>query len=231
MTFGSTFGRTFSPTFQPKSQAAASAGGTVTVGAAADTWLNNASPYTYNYGAAASVGINTPNVRKALFRFNLSAIPASATCTAASLTITAASKIWPGSTRTFSIYEVASANGDWVEGTGNGSAVTGAPCWNYKAYHASTPTSWAGSNGMSTAGTDYIDTALATYTVYPSAVEINNSFDFVFNASGRAVVKSWFGQATNSGIVAWYNCGTSVSWHTKEASTESYRPTLTVTYA
>lgn len=226
MTFGSTFGRVFSPTFQPKSQAV-KAGGTVTVGAAADTSLNNANPYTYNYGASVTLVYNMHSLRAALYRFDLSSIPASATCTAAKMTLTLATTTY--GTRYFKFYEVASANGDWVEGTGNGSAVTGAPCWNYKAYHASTPTSWAGSGGLSTAGTDYIDTVIAQNS--GAAASANTPIDITFNAAGLLIVKSWFGQSTNSGIVGWYDTGTNVSMHSKEASTESYRPTLTVTYS
>jgi hypothetical protein len=227
MTFGSVFGRTFSPTFQPKSQATGGiVGGTVTVGAAADTWLNNGSPFTYNYGGGTFLGLNKPDVRKILFRFNLSSIPASATCTAAKITVTLTSTTY--GTRYFSAYEIAAANGDWVEGTANGTAETGSPCWNYKAYHASTPTAWAGSGGLSTAGTDYVNTLIAQNS--GAAASANNPIDIVFNASGLTVVKSWFGQSTNSGVVIWYDTGTNVGFHSKEATTESYRPTLTVTY-
>ena len=228
MTFGSVFGRTFSPTFQPSSQAAVKAGGgTLTVGAAADTWLNSASPGTYNYGGATALGFNTPNVRKSLYRFNLSSIPAAATCVAAKITLTGSSNIYNG--RKFLAYEIASANGDWVEGTANGAVETGSPCWNYKAYHASTPTSWAGSVGMSTAGTDYIDTLLAESA--GTALSKDNPIDIVFNASGLAVVKSWFGQSTNNGVTIWYNTGASFNMYSKEHATESNRPTLTVTYS
>jgi len=227
MTFGSTFGRVLSPTFQPSSQAAGGiVGGTVTVGAAADTWLNKASPYTQNYGGATGLGFNTSDIRKSLYRFNLSSIPASATCTAAKITLTGSSTVYSG--RKFLAYEIASANGDWVEGTADGSAETGSPSWNYKAYHASTPTSWAGSTGMSTAGTDYIDTLIAESA--GTAVSPNNPIDIVFNASGLAVVKSWFGESTNNGVAIWYNTGASFNMYSKENATESYRPTLTVTY-
>ena len=213
MTFGSTFGRVFSPSFQPKSQAAA--GGTYTFSPVADTYVVSIGSYqNTNYGSSSEVSVNTPNVKKGLFRFDLSTIPAAATCTAATLTVKCASTNNSG--RYFLIYEIASANGDWTE--------TGAT-WNSRY----SGTSWVGSAGLSTEGTDYVNTLIAESA--GTTIEANNPIAIVFNASGLAVVKSWFGQATNSGIAIWYNVGASMGIYSKEASTESYRPTLTVTYS
>lgn len=225
MTFGSVFGRTFSPTFQPHSQAAVSGGDTATVVANGDTYLVSAN--NSNYGRYDFVVLNTSTVRTGLCRFILSSIPSSATCLSAKMTVSFNHGI--SAPAVISIYEIASANGDWVEGNAKGYAETGSACWNYKAYHASTPTSWAGSAGMSTAGTDYVDTIIGSYTLSTGTVSANTPIDIIFNASGLAVVKSWFGESTNSGIVIWAN--KQLVLNSSEVSTESYRPTLTITYS
>jgi hypothetical protein len=229
MTFGSTFGRTFSPTFQPKSQAGGIVGGTVTVGAAADTYIPNQNTYTRNFGATTALLGGGAAARKILYRFNLSSIPAAATCTAAKLTLTSSGTSWGGAGRWFYVYGISDANGDWVEGTANGTDETGSPCWYYKAYHPSTPTDWAGSDGLSTAGTDYVDTVIASYEITSSKTD-GQSYDVTFNAAGLTVVKSWFGQSTNNGFFL-YNTTINFAVYAKEYSTESYRPTLTVTYS
>ena len=229
MTFASSFGRTFSPTFQPSSQAGGIVGGTVTVGTAADTYIYSTPAYAdNNYGAKNVMETYTRNIRKVLMRFNLLSIPASATCTSATLSLTVGGTHYAN--RTFALFEIASANGNWVEGTANGSAETGSPCWNYKAYDVSTPTSWAGSAGMSTANTDYVDTVLGS--IKPTSIQYGGTkLDIPLNASGLAVINSWFGQSTNSGLAGWYtDTASATNWCSKEHTTESYRPTLTVTY-
>jgi len=224
MTFGSTFGRVLSPTFQPKSQAAASAGGTYTFSASDDTYLVSAN--NSNYGMYPSVVIGTTSTRRSLFRFKLNSIPSGATCSAAKITLTVSATYWTACT--FSIYQIASANGDWIQGTkSNSEAAVGDPTWNYKKYATD---AWAGSAGMSTAGTDYVDTVIGSYT---SSGQMNAGtvFEIPFNATGLNVVKSWFGQASNSGISIFMNGTSTSNVHSKEATTESYRPYLTVTYS
>jgi len=226
MTFGSVFGRTFSPTFQPKSQAGGVVGGTATFNAVADTTIRRASA-TYNYGASVTLYSHNAYNGSSLHRFNLSTIPASATCTAAKLAVTASAIYYGATGRKFIIYQIASANGDWVEGTADGAEETGSPCYSYKAFHASTPTNWAGSAGLSSPGTDYVNTIIGELEV-TDTVAANTTVEIPFNASGLAVIKSWFGESTNSGILLRFAVASNI--HSREASTESYRPTLTVTY-
>jgi hypothetical protein len=221
MTFGSTFGRVFSPSFQQKSQAAAAAGGTVTVVLSADTFLK---PSEGNKSYGGRTVLDEPSTaNNMLVRVILSSIPANATCTAASINFVLNKTVYAGRKITF--YEIASANGDWVEGTGNAQTQTGVACGNYKAYNT---VAWAGSAGCNTAGTDYIDTALASRTVSATMVD-GDAFAITFNAAGLAVIQSWFGQSTNSGLVAKFT--NYFAFYAKENATESYRPTLTVTYS
>jgi len=235
MTFGSVFGRTFSPTFQPSSQAVGgevSVDITVTAGVGADTYVlretDGHPANNNNYGAATTLRtryITTNYVKKILFRFDLSSIPSSATIISATLKMYSS-----GATQaqTYTIYKITDANGDWVEGTGNGTAVSGAPCWNYKAYHATTPTSWAGSAGLSTAGTDYINTVLATATL--GSIDDTGLISIPFGASGLTVLQDWFGDASNNGLLL-ITSGADEYYHSGESTTESYRPVLSVTYS
>ena len=231
MTFASTFGRTFSPTFQPSSQAAASSGGTITVGTAADTRINS-SGSSSNFGASTVIAVgrfvSDGNVQKSLLRFNLSSITGSVI--SASLDLFIGDATYSYANTIVDIYKITDANGDWIEGTANSAAQTGSPCWNYKAYHASTPTNWAGSTGLSTAGTDYVNTVIGTFTV-PSSFSVGTKLTASLSAS---VVNEWMGESTNNGILLRPRTltGSNQGFHfcTKEHTTESYRPALTVTY-
>lgn len=232
MTFGSIFGRTFSPTFQPSSQAASSSETTVTVGTAADTRLiSNA--INNNYGTDTVVGVGRfvydTNIQKPLLRFDLSLFTGNVI--SASLDLFIADTTYSYAGTIVDIYKISNANGDWIEGTVGSAAQTGSPCWKYKAYHASTPTNWAGSAGLSTAGTDYIDTVIGTFTV-PSSFSVGTKLTASLSAS---VVNEWMGESTNNGILlrARTLTGSNQGFHfcTKEHATESYRPTLTVTYS
>ena len=203
----------------------------ITAGVGADTYIQKEtdghSANDSNYGAAPTLRtryITTNYVKKILFRFDLSTIPTTATIVSATLKLYSS-----GATQaqTYTVYKITDANGDWVEGTGNDSKINGAPCWNYKAYHTSTPTSWAGSAGLSTAGTDYVNTVLATASL--GAISDTNEIAISFGADGLAVLQSWFGDASNNGLLL-ITSGTDEYYHSGEATNESYRPVLAITY-
>lgn len=168
-----------------------------------------------------------------LMRFDLSSISVSKTALSASITITATAAVPQGSSvSTMRVYQVSAANGNWIEGiTNNALAKEGEPCWNAKEADGvgGVKTAWAGSVGCQTAGVDYIDSVLSELT-YNRADPEGTKHVYEFNEAGLAVVKSWFGQATNNGVIFKdypFNGG----WHAfKEHSTESYRPILTLTY-
>ena len=156
---------------------------------------------TKNYGAA-STAIGYLANEKWLFRFILSSIDSSNIATAASLIVTKASPKDSTRTTTYNLYEIATANGDWIEGTKDGAtAGSGEPCWDAKAADGAggVTTAWAGSAGMSTAGTDYVNTSLASANMLRHD-EIYTQYTYTLNASGLAVITSWFGDATNSGL-------------------------------
>ena len=92
-------------------------------------------------------------------RYNFVDIPAGATCDSAVMSIYDTN--WANRTAdlTITLYEIATANGNWVEGTTMNAAEVGSPCWGFKIYNS---VAWAGSAGMSTAGTDYVNTSLGS---------------------------------------------------------------------
>ena len=205
----------------------------VNTGSGGDTTLNTAIP-TSSRGSSTTIQVSTgATQRKGLIRFDLSSIAAGSITTAAALKLTSGG-IYVA-TVSYNIYKISDANGDWIEGTSSSTpAPSGEPCWNAKVADGSAgvTTAWAGSAGLSTAGTDFIDTILATYdnTSGNYDLAINTQYDWDFNSSGLTVINSYFGQATNNGFLFTQTGTVQTSFHSVEATTESYRPVLTVTY-
>ena len=201
----------------------------ITTGVGADNSINRLAA-TNNQGIVATTS-SWPGTRGYHFRFDLSGIAAGNVCTAATLKLY--HQTTTGINNTHSIFKISDANGNWIEGDKNNTqAGAGQPCWNAKEADGSggVTTAWAGSAGMQTAGTDYINTVLAAASVGGS-ITVNTALDFAFNADGLAVLSSWFGQATNNGLLLITTTFTSIGgFHSKEATTAGYRPTLDITY-
>lgn len=184
-----------------------------------DTLLNGPYP-DRNYGGYTYFVTSTQ--RKNLLRFDLSSISSDAICDSGTLSLYSATN----SSTTFNFYKISDANGDWVEGTQTGQTAIGAVAtWNNKSF--SPAVAWAGSAGLSTPGTDYINTVIATFT---GSISGNTKFDNVFNDDGKAVLQSWFGDITNNGLLM-YSATADLYIHSSNSATEGYRPVLTVTYA
>lgn len=194
----------------------------VTAGNSGDTWIG--SEYlTNNFGIFDKIFLKG-NLYKGLFRFDLSGLPAGATCTAATLKLYA---IGAEGSNTYNLYKITDANGDWVEGTKNAStAGAGEPCWNYKKYNTD---AWVGGAGMPTAGTDYVNTIIASVTA--SSAGAGSEIFLTFNAAGLAVLESWFGAATNNGFVLITSkSDTAYELASGEHATTGYRPVLSLSY-
>jgi hypothetical protein len=104
---------------------------------------------TLNYGGSTSFSVDAGTPTRSLLRLVTAAIPAG---------LHSAFRLYmyhSTNGRTVRAYFVSDANATWVEGTVATQAQTGSCCWAYKAYHATTPTAWAGSAGLGTSGTDY----------------------------------------------------------------------------
>jgi len=207
---------------------------------AEDTWLGNFSHPTVgwsnsNFGASTSLGIGDgsttgTDIRRPIIRFDVSSLPVNAPIVSATLTLR---EIFDGPSSgdfAFSVYQIADANASWIEGTGSntGTAQTGAPSWNNRA-HPSTP--WAGSAGLSTAGTDYLATPVG------SGLFTRN--DNVMNSISISLTPSLIGYwrtNVNAGLLIFSDVEANGSFQhnnsfaSSEDVTGSFRPTLTVEF-
>jgi hypothetical protein len=89
------------------------------------------------------------------------------------------------------------------------------------AYDPTTPTNWAGSAGLSTPGTDYINTSLATATFVD---ETTGWVTFTFNATGLAVIKNKLGTTGGAGFIMIGEEGATSSasgFHSSEYTTDA----------
>lgn len=92
------------------------------------------------------------------------------------------------------VYEVALANGDWVEGNGLGAVITGTSDWRFKIQNTG---DWAGGrNGCGVAGTDYINSLVG------SAVATNTTQEWVNFTLDVDVIQNWIDNPDqNNGFV------------------------------
>lgn len=201
-----------------------------TTSTAGDTYLN--SYYTLrNWGAAKAIAISGTN--RTLYKFDCSSIAAGSTATAANIKITKSDFLDNSRVVTISWRSVSQANGDWIEGTGNGggNAASGEPCFAAKVADGAggVTTAWAGSAGLNTSGTDFEATVLASGTANRQD-PANTQYTYNLNADGLTRIAGWFGSPnTNYGLRV-TSSDDHGSYHTSEATTESYRPVLSVTY-
>jgi len=181
-----------------------------------DTYLSEGNKDDINGNATSFFDYNGG---KALLEFDLSSIASSSICSAASLTLVKTNGSAAGDSRTVHLYQIASGNADWTEAQST---------WNKKDKAAAT--TWAGSAGMNTAGTDYVNTSWGSIVTDRDDAQYT-TYTYTINASGLAVLQSWFGDASNPGVMLYYtNTGWPCSLASSEHATESYRPVLSVTY-
>lgn len=95
---------------------------------------------------------------------------------------------------TINVYEVAAANGDWVEGDGLAAIVSGTSDWRFKIDNTG---DWAGGhNGCGVAGTDY------TTALVGSAVSADTTAQWVEFTLSAAVIQNWIDNPSqNYGLV------------------------------
>jgi len=197
-------------------------------------------PYTNNnFGGevGGAVGVYSGGPEDTLIGFDTSALPASAV-TGITLRLFGYTDEVANFPRTISVYEVSSANKDWVEGTGSGSGDPAAGMsWGYK--NNATVTPWAGSAGLSTPGTDYSPTALASFTMTTGpGPGTGVPFDFVFTGSSAqltALLNDW-NTGDNTGLLLRNPPGTTFSstdrtlFYLRNEANPALRPQLIVNY-
>ncbi|MCX7003055.1 MAG: DNRLRE domain-containing protein [bacterium] len=156
---------------------------TVTKNPTGDTYVRGNPNADFNYGAAGQLLVGTHasvGPFHGLMRFDLTALTnAGLVVTNVILNCTSdANGADAGTNITINVYSLTAANADWFEGALNGGvAVGGQSCWNYKAGYVgvvgATSTNWAGSQGASTAGTDYDSTSTGAMNFQSAAAFTN----------------------------------------------------------
>lgn len=174
-----------------------------------DTYLDSANP-TLNYGGGATARVDADPARVALFRFDLSAIPAGATIDGAELALTtAADALEQGSVQLYEVTE------NWSEGSQLG--VAAVANWTQRTSSKSWTTAGAGSGSRATtAMTEVVPSAVATR--YAIAVPID-------------LVQRWVDDDNRGIVLVPINAAThGVDFEASESATAASRPALTVTY-
>ena len=157
-------------------------------------------------------------------RYDLSVIPSGVTITSAEIVMEAIGINNSGDTP--QLYQIADANNDWVEGTQINATESGSSCWNDYAYE--NITEWAGSPGLNTAGTDYINTKLSP----DQAISTTGTKTFVFNAAGVAAIQN---RLSDNDIEFFFRNTTItinnfITFASSENTTDGNRPYLRITH-
>lgn len=175
------------------------------------------------YGAQVS-----PTGTRGLMRFNLSSLSGKfSAINSVSLQLNISILSGSVTTGTIQAFAISSANSGWVEGTAYGSAQTGSSSWNYAK---NTTQAWAGSAGLSTAGTDYDSTLLGSFDYNGVGTY---SMTFNRNSSQLTTLISSWNNATNPGILLTEGNPSRDGYsyiYGSEDSTLSRRPKLTIDY-
>lgn len=176
----------------------------ITLNALNDTTLLASSRYDYNLGANSKIQVGRTDSadNRSLIRFDVGALPAYQQIDSITLKLTVSGGENGMSNRT-EVYEIAADNVGWIEGTGAdvGDKDTTGSTYAYREGDSQTP--WAGSAGLGSAGTDYIDTLLAsaTFTGTPTVGEVV-SFTFAGDANAlTAILDRWTAPGGNAGLL------------------------------
>jgi hypothetical protein len=165
-----------------------------------DTYLrgdNSQTSAVYNYGAPEYmiVGQLSSNVIvNSLMRFTDLSGLSGKTVTSATLRLYNQNQASQTADVTLDVYEVAAANGDWVEGTSLGVVQTGSSDWRFKIQNTG---AWAGGqNGCGVVGTDY------TTHLVGSAIATDTTAEWVEITLDASVVQKWIDNPSqNYGII------------------------------
>jgi hypothetical protein len=135
-----------------------------------------------------------------LLRFDLSSLGTNIVINSVTLQMNKPA-VGTGSSFTVNVFELSVANTNWVEGTANNVAQSGSATWDSKG-----PSAWAGSAGASTAGTDYINTVLASYggTIAAGDAAFTSQAAFLTSVSNNLGGSLNLGIGMNSGVSGSY---------------------------
>jgi len=168
--------------------------------------------------------------QKSIIEFDLSSIPAGASCLSAKLYLYKNDAAGGRTNQMVRFYSITRANGGWLEGTQNlQPALFGESSWNAKAANGSggVATAWAGSAGMSTAGIDYHTTPIGSF-----AGDFSDAFgtEYIIDLNPD-VVRTWFGENNaNYGILFFVSSETAGHVAASDYGIAGYRPKLVIVY-
>lgn len=193
-----------------------------------DLWLFNNSggatdQNTGGDGRVITGGLGGVSDRHELMRFNLSSLVGRFS-SINSVTLRLYFNGANTNTGTVQVFALAAANAGWVEGTGGtgGTAPNGVSTWGHRVR---TTQLWAGSAGASTAGTDYVNTVLAS-TPYAAAAT-GQSFDLVL--PDASIINTWLSGPNAGFYLRTILQNNQVIFHSSE-STAALRPELIINY-
>lgn len=178
---------------------------------------------TYNGGGHNNFQLK--ETQHALMRFNLSSIPAGATCVSAKLHLFHSYDPEGATISTGKIYSVSAANSSWIPGTKSITlASAGEPTWNALEADGSggVQTPWAGSAGCNTPGTDYETPVLGAWEMDPNSAI---GTEYVIDLDTTRIT-DWAGASnTNYGLIL---LGDNGSIHVAQSDhpIAAYRPVL-----
>lgn len=181
-----------------------------------------------NYGARASGNeLGSGAGLKGLLRFDFTGISSSATVSSATLYLLHKHTACSGHTTTLNIdlWEVAVGNDNWwPAGTRNVLAQVGSPCWNYFDYNFDYNTvSWAGSAGLSSAGTDYVNSNVGPIALSTAATWVTLDI--------TTEVQSWITtSSSNRGLLLTCTKASGYITMWSDDSTDGKRPYVEVVY-
>lgn len=199
---------------------------TVNLSPSADNTLYESATGALSNGAGSHLftgrtGQSSNSTRRGLLKFDISSIPAGTTITSVSLRLT--ENRGRNGTRTVGVHKVSS---DWGEGTSNASGNEGSGT-TATTNDATWIHTFSNTGTWTTAGGDFASTASAT-----TSVSGTGNYTWT-GAQMIADVQDWLDNGNNFGWIVVGNQSTSSTakrFATKENSTASSRPELTVTY-
>jgi hypothetical protein len=182
---------------------------------AQDTFIFSSLPNnSYDTSSEIQMGLGS---RHGLVKFDLTSIPAGATCTAATLSLW--SKNSTAGTQAFDIYMLHANVSDWEE----------TATWNdYK-----TSTAWPGSGGGGTSGTDYEADASPPSITYPvSSADTEAQADLLTgsNLDADRLAAAFGAGGTNHGFIIGVGAANIRIWHSSNNGTAGYRPKIAIDY-